>query len=107
MPKPAQGGAGEPQDRSGQVPDGGAGAAQEVRGRTVAERKKKYLVAPRQPMAALGPMAFGGLAPLPLSTIEQALRANPDIEVVDTVGARSSMTTAGLDGAPKASWSRA
>ncbi|XYJ12217.1 S8 family serine peptidase [Telluria sp. B2] len=99
MPKPAQGGAGEPQDRSGQVPDGGAGAAQEVRGRTVAERKKKYLVAPRQPMAALGPMAFGGLAPLPLSTIEQALRANPDIEVVDTVGARSSMTTAGLDGA--------
>ena len=99
MPKPAQGGAGEPQDQSGQAQDRGGVGAQEVRGRTVAERKKKYLVAPRQPMAALGPMAFGGLAPLSLSAVEQALRANPDIEVVDTVGARSAMTTAGLDGA--------
>lgn len=99
MPKPPQGSAGEPQDRSGQPQNGADGSPQEARGRTVAERKKKYLVAPRQPLAALGPMAFGGLTPLSLSIVEQALRAHPEIEVVDTVGARNAMATAGLDGA--------
>ncbi|WP_229425125.1 MULTISPECIES: S8 family serine peptidase [unclassified Massilia] len=56
-------------------------------------------MAPRQP-AVLG--AFGlsgaGLPPLPLAAVERALRATPEIEVVDTIGTRGSVATAGLDG---------
>ena len=51
-------------------------------GRPVAERKKKYLVAPRAaPGAAFGPSALGPA--LGLQSVEQALQALPDIDVVE------------------------
>ena len=109
MPKTPQGGpangAEHGADHGGQ-PDGPDstggldGAAPETRGRAVGERKKKYLVAPRQPQGGFGTLSLGsvGLAPLSLSTVEQALRASPDIDVVDTVGARSAVGTSSIDG---------
>ncbi len=54
-------------------------------GRTVAGRKKQYVIAPRQP-DGLQAMSF---QPLQFSALEQALRSNSDIEVVDTVGPKS------------------
>ncbi|MES2152801.1 MAG: S8 family serine peptidase [Pseudomonadota bacterium] len=62
--------------------DAGARSA----GRAISERKKQYLIAPRHPVDGLQAMGF---QPLSMSTIEQALRASPDIEVVDTVGPRN------------------
>ncbi|HEY0064016.1 MAG TPA: S8 family serine peptidase [Telluria sp.] len=55
----------------------GAGGGKQIR-----ERKKQFLIAPRHP-DGLAPM---GLSPLSLSSVEQALRNSPDIEVLDTVG---------------------
>jgi hypothetical protein len=65
-----------------------AGRQQAQRGRPVGERKKRFLVAPRQPMVQMGPLGVLPMAfqPLQLGTVEQALRANPDIEVVGTIG---------------------
>jgi subtilisin family serine protease len=56
-------------------------------GRQVGERKKQFLIAARAPAAA-GLHALAQ-APLSLSSVVQALRASPDIEVVDTVGPRN------------------
>ena len=72
----------------GDTPPSGAAAAgsSAAQGRNVAERKKRYLIAPRQPTDGLATMS---LSPLSLSAVEQALRANPDIEIVDTVGPRN------------------
>jgi hypothetical protein len=57
-------------------------------GRTVGERKKRFLVAPRQPMIQMGPLGVLPMAfqPLPLEAVEQALRAAPDVEVVGVIG---------------------
>jgi len=55
-------------------------------GRAIAERKKQFLIAPRQ---ALDGMHALGFQPLQLSAIEQALRSSPDIEIVDTVGPKN------------------
>ena len=55
-------------------------------GRNIAERKKQFLIAPRQPVDGIHTLGF---QPLQLSTIEQALRSSPDIEIVDTVGPRN------------------
>jgi subtilisin len=105
MPKTPTGAAGELPDRPAPAPEGSAGAspapAPDGPGRVVAERKKKYLVAPRQPASSLGPMnlAAFGIAPLPLSVVEQALQANPDIDVVETVGARAAVGASAADGA--------
>lgn len=100
MPKTPQGGQGEPQDR-GQAPNGpdnpGGAAPAEGRGHMVSERKKKYLVAPRQVAPGLGPLTALGVAPLPMAAVEQALRAIPEIEVVDTIATRSGFGTAGLE----------
>ena len=61
-------------------------AAGEARGaRTVGERKKQFLIAPRQ-HDGLAPL---GLAPLSLQSVEQALRNSGDIEIVDSVGPRN------------------
>ena len=61
-------------------------AAGEARGaRTVGERKKQFLIAPRQ-HDGLAPL---GLAPLSLQSVEQALRNSGDIEIIDTVGPRN------------------
>jgi subtilisin family serine protease len=56
----------------------------------VGERKKRFLVAPRQPMIQMGPLGMLPMAfqPLPLKTVEQALRSAPDVEVVGTIGDR-------------------
>lgn len=102
MPKTPIGGPGEPQDRP--APEGEGATATPVPGgpgRAVAERKKKYLVAPRQLLQGFGPMnlAAAGIAPLPLSVVEQALQANPDIDVVETVGARSAIGASAANGA--------
>jgi subtilisin family serine protease len=56
----------------------------------VGERKKRFLIAPRKPMIQMGPLGVLPMAfqPLPLETIEQALRAAPDVEVVGVIGDR-------------------
>ena len=67
-------------------PNGHAGAGAEGgAGRTIGERKKQFLIAPRQQEG----FAPAGFAPLSLSTLEQALRNSPDIDVIDTVGPRN------------------
>ena len=61
-------------------------AAGEARGqRTIGERKKQFVIAPRHE-EGLAPLGF---APLSLQSVEQALRNNSDIEIIDTVGARN------------------
>ncbi|QYF92507.1 S8 family serine peptidase [Massilia sp. PAMC28688] len=84
------GGDGEVRPASAAGPNGAASGAAPGRteggaSRTVGERKKQFLIAPRQP-DGFSPMGF---APLSLSAIEQALRNSPDIEVIDTVGPRN------------------
>jgi hypothetical protein len=58
----------------------------------VGERKKRFLVAPRQPMIQMGPLGVLPMAfqPLPLKAVDEALRAAPDVEVVDLIGDRRS-----------------
>ncbi|MES2295388.1 MAG: S8 family serine peptidase [Pseudomonadota bacterium] len=56
------------------------------KGRALAQRKGQYLIAARQPLGGIQPMGF---QPLQFSAIEHALRQSPDIEVVDTVGAKN------------------
>ncbi len=63
-------------------------------GRLVAERKKKYLVAPRSVLSGFGISSW--VAPLGLSTVQQALAAMPDIDVVDTITPRAGLATAGF-----------
>jgi len=67
-------------------------------GRVVGERKKKYLVAPRSlPVAGfLAPQAM--VPPLSLSSVQQALQGLGDIDIVDTVGAKSALGASSLDG---------
>lgn len=73
---------------------GSTGAAP-LRGRPVAERKKKYLVAPRAaPGATFGPA--GLTATLGLQSVEQALQALPDIDVVETIATRAGVAPAGF-----------
>ena len=62
----------------------GAAAAAPGGARIITERKKQFLIAPRH-ADALSPM---GLSPLSFSAVEQALKSSPDIEIVDTVGAK-------------------
>ncbi|SHG59538.1 S8 family serine peptidase [Massilia sp. CF038] len=64
------------------TPESGTAAAG---GKQIGERKKQFLIAPRHP-EGLAPL---GLSPLSLSTVEQALRNSPDIDVVDTVGPKN------------------
>jgi len=112
MPKHTKGSAGEAQETPNPTPDGAgakrtaatatagaiSGATAIARGRPVAERKKKYLVAPRTTLTG----AFGAsswAAPLGLSAVQQALHALPDIDVVDTIATiatRGGMAPAGF-----------
>ncbi len=62
----------------------GAAAPQSTGRKPLGERKKQFLIAPRQ-AEALAPM---GLSPLSLSAVEQALKSSPDIDIIDTVGPR-------------------
>ncbi len=66
-------------------------AARGQGGRTINERKKQFVIAPRQ-LGGLGPQGMG-LQPLQLSTVEQALRSSPDIEIIDTITPRSVVGT--------------
>ncbi|MDY0960542.1 S8 family serine peptidase [Massilia sp. CFBP9026] len=109
MPKHTKGSAGEAQETTNPTPDGAGakrtapaatagainGATAIARGRPVAERKKKYLVAPRAAVTG----AFGTsswVAPLGLTAVQQALHALPDIDVVDTIATRGGMAPAGF-----------
>lgn len=85
---------------SGGQPDGPDGVpitpASDPRGRRVAERKKRFLVTPQPSPESLSPFGLtpfapgaAGVPPLTLQSLEQALQAAPDIEVVGTVGNRS------------------
>lgn len=67
------------------APEEAASGLQVPAGRTIHERKKQFLISPRQPE---GLQAFG-FEPLSLSGVEQALRASPDIEILDTVGPKN------------------
>ena len=68
-------------------PEEMAGAPTTPQGRAIHERKKQFLIAPRQPQG----LETLGFAPLSLSSVEQALRTSPDIEIVDTVGPRNAV----------------
>jgi subtilisin family serine protease len=58
--------------------------------RTISERKKQYLIAPRPPAGGvLGGIMAMNFQPLQFSAVESALRSSPDIEVVDTVGPKN------------------
>lgn len=59
--------------------------AQQGNRKTIGERKKQFLIAPRQ-HEGLAPMGF---MPLSMSSVEQALKNSPDIEIVDTVGPKN------------------
>ena len=93
----AGGGRGASEPRRGQAtgeagagataPEEMAGAPATPQGRAIHERKKQFLIAPRQPQG----LETLGFAPLSLSTVEQALRSSPDIEILDTVGPRSAV----------------
>jgi hypothetical protein len=74
-----------------------AGQQQVAGGRMVGERKKRFLVAPRQPMVQMGPLGVQpmGFRALPLNAVEQALRAAPDIEVVGVIGDRRAASPLG------------
>ncbi|SFD44772.1 S8 family serine peptidase [Massilia yuzhufengensis] len=101
-------------DQPGQPPDGAAkhpGADESAsarardatrdptRGRAVAERKKKYLVAPRALPAAAGFLAPQALLqPLSLSSVQQALQGLGDIDIVDTVGVQSGLGASSIGG---------
>jgi len=84
-----------------------AAAAVPGSGRAVAERRKRYLLAPRQSsispmsMMALGGMQPAGFSPLSFDAIEQALRNHPDIEFVGSVGPRNTVgaLSTGIGGA--------
>ncbi|WP_306394080.1 S8 family serine peptidase [Telluria beijingensis] len=97
---PATGGNGSKRTAAEGARDSGAdsaaaSAAAIARGRPVAERKKKYLVAPRTaPGGAFGVSSWA--APLGLSAVQQALNALPDIDVVDTIATRGGMAPAGF-----------
>ncbi|HEY0585413.1 MAG TPA: S8 family serine peptidase [Pseudoduganella sp.] len=69
------------------APEDVAGGTQGPPGRAIHERKKQFLIAPRQP-SGLETLAF---APLSLSTVEQALRSSPDIDIIDTVGPKTAV----------------
>ena len=87
-------------DESASAP--GAPRAREAPGRLVAERKKKYLVAPRNPLAAAGflsPLGQAAVPPLSLQSVQQALQGIGDIDIVDTVGAQGGIGASSV-GAP-------
>jgi subtilisin len=104
MPKFPQSGQPGPQDDSpgdASAPDGARGARadgadpknpqnpQDLPGRVVGERRKQFLVAPQPGSGALTPYALGGGAVTTLQGVEQALRAQPDIDVVRAIGTRN------------------
>src|SRR5690349_773444 len=66
--------------------------------RVQGQERKQYLVATRR---AAGVSAFS-ISPLSLGMVEQALRSNPDIEVVDRIGPKAGVAALadGLPGAP-------
>ena len=74
-------------DEGGAAATPGEGQPSAELGRAIHERKKQFLIAPRQPQG----METLGFAPLSLSSVEEALRSSPDIEIVDTVGASSAV----------------
>ncbi len=90
-PAKPDGGAGKqkPEDARLAAGEGSPQARGAPAGRVISERKGQFLITPRQ---APGLMAMG-LAPLQFSVVEQSLRANPDIEIVDTVGPRNVVGT--------------
>ena len=87
-----------------ETPTPGAAGTGTPGGHAVGERKKQFLIAPRVPPAGLQAMSAGFQAmsfqPLQLSTVEQALRDSPDIEIIDKVGPRNgaTMMAAGMSG---------
>lgn len=75
-----------PERRPGLAADAPADASARASGRAIGQRKKQFVIAPRGPGDGMQTM---GLQPLAMASIEQALRASPDIEVVDTIGPRN------------------
>jgi hypothetical protein len=93
MPKEPTGGHGAQQGAAPQSASSTPTAAESSAapgGRMVGERRKRFLVAPRQPMIQMGPLGMLPMAfqPLPLKTIEQVLRDAPDVEVMGVIGDR-------------------
>lgn len=79
-----------------------ANASAEPRGRqgvrVQGQRRQQYLIASRRTSA----VNTLGVSPLALGVVEQALRSNPDIEIVDTLGPKAGVGALadGLPGTP-------
>lgn len=78
----------QPQGETGATtPEESAGPTQPTPpGRAIHERKKQFLIAPRQPEG----MQMMGFAPLAMQAVEQVLRKQADIEILDTVGPKNA-----------------
>ncbi|QOY93098.1 S8 family serine peptidase [Massilia sp. UMI-21] len=101
MPKTPQGAGEQPGQPPGGAKDSRSSADESASpsGRAVAERKKRYLVAPRPLPAAAGFMAPAAMMPsLSLSSVQQALQGLGDIDIVDTVGGRAGVGAASIGG---------
>ena len=76
----------KPESQATPLPDTPAsrdsGTSSANRQRNVRQRKSQFLVAPRRHPG----MQMMGLAPLSMSTVEQALKDSPDIQIIDRVG---------------------
>jgi len=80
-----------PQTNSGAQTEDRTGTQQRP-GHVISPRKKQFVIAPlhSDTMQLMGLQPLG-LQPLQLSAVEQALRANPDIDIVDTIGPRTAV----------------
>jgi subtilisin len=68
-------------------------------GKVLGAKQKEFIIAPRRMSGMMPPT---GLQPMTLDYVEQALRASPDVEVVDRIGPRGLVGTLadGMGGAP-------
>ncbi|WP_426193320.1 S8 family serine peptidase [Massilia sp. DWR3-1-1] len=107
-PDPDQGGTGDGTGRlrrEGISDTTASASANAVRaaGRPIAERRKRFLVAPRQQAGGLAAGMLGGLQPAVFNApsfdgVEQALRDHPDIDFVGRVGPRTDLSTLSTGG---------
>ncbi|WP_426113284.1 S8 family serine peptidase [Massilia sp. PWRC2] len=84
-------------DGNTDIPAAAAGSTPGAAGRTIGERRKRYLVAPRQSAGGLS-VASLGLQPAVFNApsfdgVEQALRDHPEIDFIGSVGPRKDLST--------------
>jgi hypothetical protein len=70
-------------------------------GKALGAKQKQFIIAPRRMGGHISGL-MGAMQPMALDYVEQALRASPDIEVVERIGPRGLVGTLadGMGGAP-------